>query len=89
MCGDALDETAYHVLMAQSQAAMIFTDLSNNVPINGQVSGLGRIRHPDIMMASGELSLAEFTTFLSQVFTLLSRNTADGAPFTHAGIGGI
>ena len=79
MCGDALDETAYHVLMAQRQAAMVFTEPPYDVPIDGQASGPGRIRHPDFMMASGELSLAEFTAFLSQVFTLLSHYTAHGA----------
>jgi len=79
VCGDAHDETAYHVLMAERHAAMVFTDPPYNVPIDGHASGLGRVRHRDFMMASGELSEVEFNAFLSQAFTQMSHYTTDGA----------
>ena len=42
---------------------MVFTDPPYNLPIKGHVSGLGKIKHGDFAMASGELSSAEFQDF--------------------------
>jgi len=58
---------------------MIFTDPPYNVPIEGHVSGLGRVKHREFAMASGEMSEAEFTEFLATVFQNLARHSADGA----------
>lgn len=58
--GSALDESAYAKLMQGDEATMIFTDPPYNVPIDGHVSGLGRTRHREFAMASGEMSEAEF-----------------------------
>jgi hypothetical protein len=44
-CGSALDETALGELMGEGRAAMVFTDPPYNVPIDGNVGGLGAIRH--------------------------------------------
>src|SRR5262249_843033 len=62
-CGDARDERAYDALMKRTKADFVFSDPPYNVPIDGHVSGLGRIRHRDFAMASGEMSQAEYTTF--------------------------
>lgn len=78
-CGNALEEGAYHRLMAQTQAAMVFTDPPYNVPIEGHASGLGRVIHRDFVMASGELSGVEFMAFLTQACRLLSQASVDGA----------
>lgn len=78
-CGSALEEGAYHTLMAQTQAAMVFTDPPYNVPIEGHASGLGRVIHRDFVMASGELSEVEFMAFLTQACRLLSQASVDGA----------
>ncbi len=43
---------------------MVLVDVPYNVPIAGHVSGLGRIKHADFAMASGEMTPAEFTAFL-------------------------
>ncbi len=59
-CGDARDERAYDALMKGTKADFVFTDPPYNVPIDGHVSGLGRIRHREFAMASGEMSQAEF-----------------------------
>ena len=37
--------------MADEAARMVFTDPPYNVPIKGNVSGLGKVRHDDFAMA--------------------------------------
>jgi DNA modification methylase len=78
-CGSALEEEAYHTLMAQTQAHMVFTDPPYNVPIAGHASGLGRVIHRDFVMASGELSEAKFIAFLTQFCRLVAQAAVDGA----------
>jgi len=50
-----------------------------NVPIDGHVCGLGRIRHANFAMGCGEMSEAEFTAFLEAIFRLLADNTLEGS----------
>ena len=51
---------------------MVITDPPYNVPIAGNVSGLGTVKHRDFAMASGEMSRAEFTYhFLRPSFELI------------------
>lgn len=78
-CGSALEDTAYASLMGTQRAAMVFTDPPYNVPIEGHASGLGRVRHHNFVMGSGEMSEAEFTAFLLKTCTLLCRYTRDGS----------
>jgi DNA modification methylase len=78
-CGSALDAQAYAALMGAERADLVFTDPPYNVPIAGNVSGLGAIRHREFEMASGEMSEAEFTTFLTQALSLLARYSARGS----------
>jgi DNA modification methylase len=78
-CGNALEEDTYPTLMAHRQAAMVFTDPPYNVPIAGHASGLGQVVHQNFAMASGELSEAEFLTFLTQTCRLLAQASVDGA----------
>ncbi len=79
LCGDALDATAYTRLMAGRKAQMVFTDPPYNVPINRHVSGLGRVRHREFAMASGEMSTAAFTRFLATAFGHHVAHSVDGA----------
>jgi DNA modification methylase len=79
LCGDALDVAAYTTLMAGEQAEMVFTDPPYNVRIDRNVSGLGRIRHREFAMASGEMTEAEFTGFLRTVFKRLVAVSQAGA----------
>lgn len=58
---------------------MVFTDPPYNVPIDGHVSGLGRVRHREFEMASGEMSRAGFTKFLNTVFVNLVDYSEDGS----------
>jgi DNA modification methylase len=79
LCGDARDEASYDRLLEGAKAEFVFTDPPYNVAIDGHVCGLGRVRHREFAMASGEMSEAEFTAFLEAVFGLLAENTAVGS----------
>jgi DNA modification methylase len=78
-CGSALEDGAYAALMQGDKAAGMFTDPPYNVPIEGNVSGLGAVHHREFVMASGEMSEAEFTVFLVRAFSALARNTNHGS----------
>jgi DNA modification methylase len=58
---------------------MAFTDPPYNVRIDGNVGGLGSIRHREFAMASGEMSKSEFTEFLKASFGNLVRHSSDGS----------
>jgi DNA modification methylase len=79
LCADARDKAAYDHLLEGAKAEFVFTDPPYNVAIDGNVCGLGRIRHREFAMASGEMSEVEFTAFLQAVFALLTENTVDGS----------
>ncbi|MCH9053326.1 MAG: ParB N-terminal domain-containing protein [Proteobacteria bacterium] len=51
LCGDATKRKSFERLMAGERAQMVFTDPPYNVPIDGHVCGLGRIRHAEFAMA--------------------------------------
>lgn len=78
-CGDARNEDSYFALMKGRRAEMVFTDPPYNDPIDGYVTGFGKIHHPEFLVASGELSASEFTAFLTTIFVHLARNTVDGS----------
>jgi DNA modification methylase len=78
-CGNSLQESSYSALMENKKAVMVFTDPPYNVPIDGYASGFGTIHHREFVMASGEMTEAEFTSFLAQVCTQLASHSIDGA----------
>ncbi len=79
ICGDATDPNTYSRLLNGAAAQMVFTDPPYNVAIDGHVSGLGKIKHREFAMASGEMSVVEFTDFLATVFGNLADHSNDGA----------
>lgn len=79
LCGDALDRGCYGRLMGGALAQMTFTDPPYNVRVAGHVSGNGKIKHREFAMASGEMSKAEFTAFLTRVFAEIGTVSSDGA----------
>ncbi len=79
ICGDATLPETYARLLAGEKAQMVFTDPPYNVRIDGHVSGLGKVRHREFAMASGEMTEAEFAGFLKIVFANLAAGTVDGA----------
>jgi DNA modification methylase len=79
ICGDALDPAVVDLLMDGKQARMVFTDPPYNVPIAGNVSGLGKVKHREFAQASGEMSRDQFTAFLRSSFENLCKHSIDGS----------
>jgi DNA modification methylase len=79
ICGDATDASVYSLLLAGEQAQMVFTDPPYNVRVNGHICGLGKVKHDEFVMASGEMSDEEFTSFLTKVTGNLARFSQDGS----------
>lgn len=79
LCGDALDSTSYKTVLRSQRAQMVFVDPPYNVPIAGNVSGLGKAKHREFTMASGEMTSRQFTTFLQRVFEHLTSYSTDGS----------
>jgi DNA modification methylase len=65
--------------MDGEKADMVFADPPYNVPIEGHVSGLGKLKHREFAMAAGEMSPAEFVEFLGTVFSNLAAFSYGGA----------
>ena len=51
--------------MGRRRAQMVFTDPPYNVSIKGVLAANGRVKHPEFVMASGEMSSEEFAEFLA------------------------
>lgn len=79
ICGNALDKNTYTILFENKKADMIFTDPPYNVKIDGHVCGLGKVKHKEFAMASGEMNSDEFQTFLINSFSLLKDFSTDGS----------
>jgi DNA modification methylase len=79
LCGDARIRAHYNLLLGNEPVDLVFTDPPYNVPIDGHVSGLGAVRHREFAMASGEMSRAAFTGFLTQTLSHAASVCRDGA----------
>jgi len=78
-CADALQSDSYALLMGDERADVVFTDPPYNVPVHGHVSGKGKRRHREFAMASGEMSDAQFATFLTRAIQQLAAFSRDGS----------
>jgi hypothetical protein len=78
-CGDALHTESYAHVLGADKADMMFADPPYNVPVAGHVSGLGAVKHADFAMASGELTSAEFQSFLRTALGHAASRSIDGA----------
>lgn len=79
ICGNSLEEATYEALLLGETAHCVLTDPPYNVPIAGNVSGLGKKVHAEFAMASGELSDEEWQAFLDKLLALLAANVSAGA----------
>ena len=79
LCGDARSKSDVARLCDGKPATLLFTDPPYNVPIDGHVTGLGRIRHREFALASGEMDEAAFTAFLTDSLEAAASQLADGA----------
>jgi DNA modification methylase len=79
LCGDSLVSENYQRLLDSAKAELVFTDPPYNVVIDGHASGLGKVRHREFAMASGEMGAGEFTEFLRKAMTLSNQVTQSGS----------
>lgn len=77
--GDARDRAVYERLLGDEMIDVVFADPPYNVRIENNVSGLGKVRHGDFAMASGEMSPEQFTDFLTEGFRPAADRMRDGA----------
>ncbi len=78
LCGDARNEADYQRVLSGQQADLVLTDPPYNVPIES-ISGLGKTRHANFVMASGDMTEAEFTAFLSASIGCAKASVRQGA----------
>ncbi|WP_049785736.1 site-specific DNA-methyltransferase [Ancylobacter novellus] len=79
LCGDARSDGDVRRLTGSAPVDLIFTDPPYNVPVDGHVSGLGAVRHREFAFASGEMTRAEFTSFLTMTLQNAASVAKDGA----------
>ncbi|MEP3438837.1 MAG: DNA methyltransferase [Hoeflea sp.] len=79
LCGDARSTEDVARLCDGKPAALLFTDPPYNIAIDGHVSGLGRIKHREFALASGEMDETSFTAFLKESLGAASAQLKDGA----------
>src|ERR1700678_964488 len=79
LCGDALKKDSYVNLLGAQKAQMVFTDPPYNVAIAGNVSGLGKVKHREFAVTSGERRPHEFPTFLETPLPQLADFSTDGS----------
>jgi DNA modification methylase len=78
-CADALAPESYDRLLGDEKAQMIFTDPPWNIPIEGNVSGLGAVKHQNFAMGCGEMTGAQFTQFLRTSLGHAANHSTDGS----------
>ena len=71
-------KTPFDRVMGGARAAAVFTDPPYNLRVHA-IGGRGRIQHPEFAFASGEMSRAQFRSFLSQSLGNGVRVSARGA----------
>jgi DNA modification methylase len=79
LCGNALSKNSYRDLLGAQKAQMVFTDPPYNVAITGNVSGLGKVKHGEFAMTSGEMCPHEYATFLAATFIRLGEFSTNGS----------
>jgi len=78
MCGDSTDAADVKILMGDDRAEMVFTDPPYNVKVK-EIVGLGKTKHDEFKMASGEMNRTRFTRFLQDVFLNLITYSKNGS----------
>ncbi|QZP09771.1 ParB N-terminal domain-containing protein [Caenibius sp. WL] len=78
VCGDAREASVFSALLGNEQADLVFTDPPYNVKIDGNVCGLGSIKHREFAFASGEMSAEQFTTFLATTLGNVAASMRNG-----------
>ena len=79
LCGDAQQADDVANLLGGERADLVFTDPPYNVAVDGNVCGLGSVRHREFAFASGEMSRPQFTDFLTVTLGNVAAGMRDGA----------
>jgi DNA modification methylase len=79
LCASALEQASYAALMANDLADVIVTDPPYNVPMEGHVTGLGKVKHEAFVQCNGEMSEDEFIAFLRAAMGHAAACTRDGS----------
>ena len=79
ICGDAQEAGDFRAVLGSERADLVFTDPPYNVKIDGNVCGLGSVRHREFAFGSGEMSENQFTGFLATTLGNASSTMRDGA----------
>lgn len=78
ICGDSTRPETYAALMQDEKAQAIITDPPYNVPIEGHVSGLGKVQHREFVMGC-DMTDEEFDTLLDGFMTQTIAYSVDGS----------
>lgn len=78
VCGNSTEPEAYEAVMQGEKAQAIITDPPYNVPINGHVSGRGKVQHREFVEGCG-MSEEEFNTFLTDFMEHCVAHSVDGS----------
>ena len=78
ICGDARRRDDYTALLGNERVDMVFTDPPYNVAVDGNVCGLGTVKHREFAFASGEMSETQFTQFLEESLGAMAAVMRDG-----------
>ena len=79
LCGDARSSIDFEALLGKEEVDLVFTDPPYNVKIDGNVCGLGSVKHREFAFASGEMNQNQFTAFLADTLGNASTVMRDGA----------
>ena len=79
LCADTRDKGNFARLLGDERADLVFTDPPYNVKIDGNVCGLGAVKHREFAFASGEMSEDQFVRFLVATLGNASAVMRDGA----------
>ena len=78
-CGDSLNPATFVFLMQGELAQIVITDPPYNCPIDKHACGLGKVKHKEFEMASGEMTDAEFSDFIFKFMQNLVNFSVDGS----------
>jgi len=78
-CGDCRDEALLEALLKGRLVDAAFQDSPFNVRVDGHVGGKGKVKHREFAFASGEMSPAEFVTFLRETLGAGAKVSRNGA----------
>jgi DNA modification methylase len=78
-CADATLDASFDLLMNGERAELVFVDPPFHVPVEGNVSGKGRVRQREFAQGVGELTRDEFIQFLTKACGSLAKHSREGA----------